>query len=166
MKNNNAAWGWTFGILVVILIIVIAVVMRKNTALSPAGTAGTTDDTSVITPTEDVSAGSADLPVTSGTAPVTMSYQTALTKYASSRIQFDTICAATPNAVTYATGTNIMLDNRAPEARTIHLGSLGTVTVKGYGFKIINLSLTGITTNAIAVDCDGQQNVAIITVQK
>jgi hypothetical protein len=166
MKENNKAWIWGVAAVVVVIIIVLAVRSYNKNDVADTTTTTTTGDQSAITPTEDISTGSANLPKTTGTAAVTMSYQNALTTYATSRIQFDGTCQATPNAATWKTGTKIMLDNRAPVARTIHLGSLGSVTVKGYGFKIVNLSLTGITTNAIAVDCDAHQNVAIITVQK
>ena len=167
MKNNNSGWIWAFVILVIVLIIAIGVHAHKaKEAMMMQSTDTSMNGTNAITPTEDLSAGSADLPVTAGVAPVSISYQDALTKYANSRFQFDTKCQATPNAATFATGTNIMLDNRSPDTRTIHLGSLGSFTVKGYGFKIVNLSLTGLTANAIAVDCDANQSVAIITVQK
>lgn len=168
-NNNNSGWMWAFAVLVVVLIIAIAVHAHKNAAMMQANDAAmtsTSTDTGAMTPTEDISAGSADAPTTAGVAPVTLSYQQALTTYANRRIQFDTMCQATPNAAVFAAGQNIMLDNRSPDTRTIHLGSLGSVSIKGYGFKIVNLSLAGLTANALAVDCDASQSVAIITVQK
>lgn len=169
-NNNNTGWIWAFIVLVIVLIIAIGVHAHKNKlameAMNANGTSMTGGDTSAMTPTEDISAGSVDAPTTTGVAPVTMSYQMALTTYANSRFQFDNACQATPNAATFVNGTKIMLDNRSATARTFHLGSMGNYSVKGYGFKIVQLSLTGLTANAIAVDCDANQNVAIITVQK
>ena len=167
MKNNNNAWYWVIGVLVVILVIVFAVRAHNNNA-AVSGTASTTatTDQTALTPTEDISAGSADLPTTAGVAPVTISYADALTTYANDRIQFDSLCQATPNTMAVKTGTKIMLDNRAPDARIIHLGDLGDFSVKGYGFKIVDLSLAGLTMNTIAVDCGTSQNVAVLTIQK
>ena len=164
MKNKNSGWIWAFVVLVVILIIAIGMHMHKVNVANQAGNYANPSD--VITPTEDVSAGSADLPATTGVAPVTISYQNALNEYSKSRFQFDDSCKATPNAATFAVGTKIMLDNRSAQARVFHLGSMGDFSVKGYGFKIVQLSLTNLSTNAIAVDCGAQQNVATITVQK
>lgn len=165
---NNKTLGWIFGILVVALVIVLALrakhdgqpLVGTDSSYTESTTEGTVEET-----TEDVTTGSVHVPTT-GVAPVPMSYQTALSTYATTRIQFDTACQATPNAATWKVGTKIMLDNRSPEARVIHLGSIGDISVKGYGFKIVTLSLTGLGTNAIAVDCGAKQSVAIITVQK
>lgn len=164
---NNKTLGWIFGLLVVALVIVLIVrATNDNASLIGDESSYVDGDDTALPSTEDTSAGSVNVPTTSGIAPVTMSYQDALSSYATSRIQFDTACQATPNAATWKVGTNIMLDNRAPEARIIHLGSLGDFSVKGYGFKIVTLSLTGLATNAIAVDCGANQSVAIITVQQ
>lgn len=160
MKNTNSVWAWVGIIVLVAAVVLIVVNVRKNDKVDSTDT-----DTSLV-PTEDVSAGSIDAPKTTGVAPVTMSYQNALETYATHRIQFDANCQATPHTSTYKNGTNVMLDNRAPDARMIHLGDLGTVSIKGYGFKIVNFSLAGLTKNDIAIDCDASQSVAIITVQK
>lgn len=162
---NNKFLGWVFGILVIALVVVLVIRSQNNNTFRVGNDSSYVED-DALESTEDTSAGSVTVPATSGVAPVTMSYQTALSTYATRRIQFDTTCQATPNAATWKTGTNIMLDNRSPEPRTIHLGSIGDISIKGYGFKIVTLSLTGLTTNAVAVDCGAKQSVAIITVQK
>jgi uncharacterized protein YxeA len=95
-----------------------------------------------------------------------LSYQKALVLYKDKRIQFDkdkSVCAATPNHATYKSGTTIMLDNRANEARTIKIGA--TYTVKAYGFKLVKLSSTKLPVTWL-VDCDEHQNVATILLQK
>lgn len=166
MKNNNRGFWWAFGILAVILIVVIAVSMNKRAAVvdtDNAADTSMTDDQNVLEATEDVTAGSVNAGA-STPVPV-LSYQAALTKYATARIQLNASCQATPNNPTYKNGANIMLDNRSAQPRVIHLGSLGNVSIKAWGFKIVNLS-SSLLPNAMAMDCGTQQNVAIITIQK
>jgi len=56
-----------------------------------------------------------------------------------------------------------MIDNRAPVARTVKVGS--TFPIKAYGFKIVNLSSATLPATWY-VDCDSSQNVATILIQK
>jgi|SRR3989338_9543454 len=112
-----------------------------------------------ITPTEDVSTGSVN--VSTPSAPV--AYAEALVKYKDARIQLDNTCQASPNKTTFKNGTNIMIDNRAPVARTVKVGS--TFPIKAYGFKIVNLSSATLPATWY-VDCDSSQNVATILIQK
>jgi hypothetical protein len=163
MNNNNKVWYWVIAIVAVALIVIFAVRAQKGADL--AGDDMANGDDSALVATEDISEGSANLPATSGVAPVTMSYQTALSTYANRRLQFDKNCQATPNTVTYKSNTNIMLDNRSPESRTIRLGGLGNVTVKGYGFKIVNLT-TATLPVTLSIDCGASQNVATVLMQK
>ncbi len=168
-NNNNSGWIWALVVIVIIIAIAIGVHMHKEKVAMQASTDASTsnyDTSGAITPTEDISAGSVDAPTTATSTPVTVSYANALIQYANSRFQFDNSCAATPNAATFAKGTKIMLDNRSANPLTIQMGSLGSFAVKPYGFKIVQLALSGLTANAIAVDCNAQQNVAIITVQE
>lgn len=159
MKNNNALW-WIVGIIVVVLIIML--VVRKNKSDVVVG--DVTGDQTSLEASEDVSEGSVNDPKTSGGTAVTLSYQQALTKYADKRIQFNDMCGATPNTVTYKDNTGIMLDNRSAKSRTIKVGT--TYTVKPWGFKIITLPDTYLKSSTILIDCDKQQNVATILVQE
>lgn len=106
-------------------------------------------------------------PVTVGDKPVSISYQNALDLYKEGkRLQItgsDTFCQVTPNNVMYKNGTSIMIDNRSPLSHTIKVGT--TYTIEGYGFRIIKLSSTSLPATLV-MDCDKQQNIAKILLQK
>ena len=167
-NENNGAWWTVFVVLVVACLIAAAVMHHKEMTMVDQGAATTvmTDDQTAsgaeVTPTEDVSAGDVTA-ATPGAAP--LAYDQALLKYANARVQFDTACQATPSASTFTNGTLVMLDNRSPDARVIHLGSLGDVSIKAWGFKIVQLS-SSLLPNNVAVDCGSSQNVTIISIQK
>lgn len=159
-KKNNTLW------IVIAVIIILAIgwwAMKPKVAIVTDDTAIGAHDPQTTEPTEDLSAGS-ETTVT-GTAPVSMSYAAALIKYKDARIQLNTgtLCDATPNNVTYKNGTSIMIDNRAPVARTIKIGA--EYSVKPYGFKIIKLTSSTLPMKYL-VDCGKQQNVATILLQK
>jgi hypothetical protein len=160
--NSKNMWIWVVVIVLVVAGILIAVKMNKS-ATSVAVVQTPSPD--AVQVTEDTSAGSIDTPAMAGVSPVTISYEDALVKYKDSRIQLapGATCAATPTTVTYKNGTVIMIDNRAPQARTLKIG-VG-YSVKGYGFKLIKLSSATLPSTWL-VDCDGQQNVATILLQK
>jgi hypothetical protein len=88
-------------------------------------------------------------------------YTALVAQYASRRVQFGTNCQATPMAVTYKVGTQIMLDNRTNTASVLAFGGK-TYNLTAYGYQIITLDTEG----TYLVDCGGQQNVATIVVQK
>lgn len=165
MNSKNNTWAIVVGVLIVVLILIVVFRNKAGDAIVPAGDTAGTENVTEVEPTEDISEGSIKTE-TVGTATVTMSYQNALTTYKDARLQFDTTCSMFPSQVTYKVGTVIMLDNRSPEARTIRLGSMGSYSVKGYGFKLVKLSLSGLAVNDIAVDCGARQNAGIIKVQK
>jgi hypothetical protein len=98
--------------------------------------------------------------------PVSMSYQNALETYKENkRIQLSgtNFCQANPNNVTYKNGTSIMIDNRSAQTHTIKIGS--AYTIEGYGFRIIKLSSATLPVTFF-MDCDVQQNIAKILLQK
>ncbi len=166
-QKNNGAWWFVFIVLLAACLIVGAVKHHKDVAsgIDQGGSTMVGDQTATDTAadsTEDTSAGS--VTAASGTGAASISYQNALVKYASSRLQFDNSCQMTPNNTTYKVGTIIMLDNRSASTRTFHLGTMGNVTVKGYGFKLVQLT-SSILPNSFAVDCDAHQNVGLIKIQ-
>ena len=169
MKNNNGAWMWTFWILFVVALIAIGVhakYVKNEQAANAAAMNQTSMDGSTLDSSEDLSAGSVDAqPTTTGTAPVSISYANALIKYAKARFQFDPSCQAMPAAETFTNGTNVMLDNRSANPLTLHLGTIGTFSVKAWGFKIVNLTGSPLP-STILIDCNGDQNVASIMLQK
>lgn len=144
----------TLVVLIAIGILAMAIFRTRKVA-NNAPLAGTE-----VVSTEDTTAGS----INTATKPVAlMSYAKALQVYKDRRIQLNTLCQAFPNNVTYKNGTDIMIDNRANVARTVKLGSV--YTIKAYGFKIVHLSATKLPTTFL-LDCDKQQNVATILLQK
>jgi hypothetical protein len=142
---------------VIILIIVLALAIfgvwtMKNNPAPVLNFDGTTNDSTNKTGTVAVDTSAREI-----------TYGEALAIYKNSRIQFDTLCQASPNNFVYKNGTNIMIDNRSPVSRSIKVGSV--YNVEAYGFKIIQLSSIVLPTKWL-VDCDNSQNVATITIQR
>jgi len=160
-KNNNTLWI-VIGIIVVVLIIWFAIKKHNDTVATSNQQQTTSPE--AIAPTEDISAGSVDAPKTTGGAPATIAYTDALVKYQGKIIQLDSQChVTTPNSWTFPNNTDVMIDNRSDVSRTVKVGT--PVTVKAYGFKIVNVSSAKLPATWY-VDCDGNQNVATILIQK
>ncbi len=161
--GNNRAWSIVIGIIVLALVIFLIVRNGKNTSVAPEET--TQDNSSALTagvvPTEDLTAGSVHV----STPTAALSYSQALALYKDRRIQFNTGCQAIPNNATYKNNTDLMLDNRSPNTRTLHLGFMGDVTIKAWGFKIVMFSSATLP-RAVIIDCGQLQNVATISLQK
>jgi hypothetical protein len=159
--NKNAAW------IVIAIIIIIALgwwmYAKQKTASTTTPTPAPVADETVLDGIEDTTDGSVN--TTTSTGGTTISYKQALITYKDKRIQLGTgdLCTATPSTVTYKNGTTIMVDNRAPVARTVKIG--GTYSIKAYGFKLIKLSSATLPATWL-VDCNNQQNVATILLQK
>ncbi len=162
MKNKTLVW---VVIVIVAVVIIGAIVHARHKSVSDDAVNETQNSQNgdSLMSTEDVSAGSVHA-ASGSTAPV-LTYDQALAQYATRRIQFDTNCQATPGNATFKNGVTLMLDNRSAGNRTIHMGSFGDISIKAWGFKIVNLT-SSMLPNAIAMDCNGSQNVAIITLQK
>lgn len=161
MENNNKVMWIIGGVIAIILIIVLVVVFSKKAVVVAPAPA---EDTSQVDGEEDVTTGSINAGVSGGA--ISLSYKDALVTYKDRRIQLNNqngLCQAVPNNVTYKNGTNIMIDNRSPNARTVKLGS--TFTIKGYGFKIVNVSSSTLPATWL-LDCGAQQNVATILIQR
>ncbi len=161
IKNNylfmdkKAKIGLALAVVIVLIALVVWGLKDKTNV--------TEDQTPVAEATEDVTDGSVNKPASSTNAGSSMSYTQALNTYKDRKIQFGVDCAATPSNMTFRNNTNIMLDNRSAQSRTITLGT--TYTVKPYGFKIINLSSSTLP-KTILVDCGQKQNIATILLQK
>ncbi|MFA5936803.1 MAG: hypothetical protein WC822_02900 [Candidatus Paceibacterota bacterium] len=160
MENKNTVLYSSLGVAIFIIIVVMMFWMvKKDKSTAPVDNSNQNVDQTALTPTEDTSIGSVH---TAKNAP-SISYEEALVKYKDTRIQFDSLCRAIPNAVTYKNNISIMLDNRAPVARVVKIDS--AYTVKAYGFKIIKLSSTALPITWL-VDCNKSENVATILLQK
>jgi Tfp pilus assembly protein PilX len=165
MDKNKNMWIWVVVALIVIGIIVFFAMNKKDddARLSTNDqTAMDAADRSDPDGEEDVSEGSISASNGSASPQVTLSYQQALVKYKDARIQLDKTCQASPDKMTFKDGTTIMIDNRAPVARTVKVGS--TFSIKAYGFKLVKLT-SGTVPTTWYVDCDGSQNVSTILIQ-
>ncbi len=149
MTTDHKKW-WIIGGAIVLGALIMATAMSDRGYRYPAY--GPKDDGQPV-------AGS-----TSGKQALT--YTQAVVKYeeAGKRIQFDDRCAATPDSVTYKNGTVVMLDNRSESARTISFDSR-QYTVPGLGYTMVTVSSAKLPYTYL-VDCDDQQNVLKVLVQK
>lgn len=153
------------------LIIIVAIVVIGWFAMSsfnsPAGTETATSTSATAGKTVAKTTTTVKKAVPVASQPVLTSYTKAMETYKGSlRIQLsggDSFCQATPNNVMYKNGTSIMIDNRSAKTRTVKL--LGTHTIAGYGFTILKLS-SGTLPATLLMDCDTQQNVAKVLLQK
>lgn len=154
--------------LVVILVIVASYLIWLNLSSVPILPPNENTDVGILPESpagvgdlgiEDTSTGS----VNASSPAVTISYANALIKYKDARIQLNAACQTIPNNMTFKNGTNIMIDNRAPVALTVKVGSV--FTIKAYGFKIVKLSSATLPATWL-VDCGTSQNVATILIQK
>ncbi len=156
MEKNKNLWV-SVGIVALVIVLIAWWAMKNPSSSSEDALNNNTEEE--VESTEDTTDGSVNV-----SAPAaTLSYQQALAKYKDARIQLDKTCQAIPNNVTYKNGTSIMLDNRAPVARTVKLGS--TFSIKGYGFKIVKLQSATVPTTW-QMDCGTSQNVATVLIQK
>ncbi len=157
MEKNQKMWIWIVVVLVVAVVLIFWATKSSAPVVTSVNTANT--NTPIVIPTEDVSVGS----VNAGAPAASISYENALVKYKDARLQLDEICQASPDKMTFKNNAFLMVDNRAPVARTVHVGSV--FPIKAYGFKIVKLSSTTLPATW-KVDCDASQNVATITIQK
>ena len=158
-KNKNL-WIW----IVVVLVVVVGLVFWATRSSAPTVVNSTptvpVDNTALqVNSTEDLSVGSVDV----GAKAATIAYTDALIKYKDARLQLDKTCQASPYNMTFKNNSLLMVDNRAPVARTVHIGSI--FPIKAYGFKIIKLSSAKLPATWL-VDCDKMQNVATILIEK
>jgi hypothetical protein len=162
-KNNKSNAGIWVAVGIIIAALIIWAAVRKHSDTVNVQPENQNPD--AVQVTEDTSTGSVHAPATSGVAPVTESYEEALVKYKNARVQLvvGPICKANPTNLTFKNGTDIMIDNRSAQTHSIKIGD--TYSVKGYGFKIIHLSSAALPATWL-VDCDNQQNIATILIQK
>ena len=147
---------------VIILVVVLALVAYALWSMKSSPAIPSTDTNQVVDTTTGANNGNGN-----GNGNVNtntpLSYSDALAIYKNARIQLDTACRASPSNITYKDGTSIMIDNRAPVARTVKVNSV--YTIPAYGFKIIKLS-SAILPATWLIDCDKSQNVATIIIQE
>lgn len=93
-----------------------------------------------------------------------LSYDAAVKKYGANRIQFDSSCQARPSNATFKSGTDVLFDNRANQARKI-LFNGKTYALAAYDYTVVKMTAPYYPATAF-IDCDKLQNVATITIQK
>ncbi len=152
MEKNQKMWVSI--VAVVALVVLVFWLMNRNAPIAPVG-----NDDQTIQSTEDTTTGS----INSGSPAASISYTNALVKYKDARLQLDKTCQGSPDKMTFKNGSFLMVDNRAPVARTVKVGS--TFSIKAYGFKIVKLESATLPATWY-VDCDASQNVSTILIQK
>ena len=145
-------------IIVLVVVVVLVGFAWWSMSKSPAP-AGVSVNNGATVPTEDTSVGS----VNAGSPAASISYTDALVTYKNARLQLDSICQGSPDKMTFKNNALLMVDNRAPVARTVHIGSV--FGIKAYGFKIVRLSSATLPATW-KVDCDSSQNVSTILIEK
>lgn len=165
MQNNKKIIKW-IGLCVVVILVVLLIIKIKPKSLFAPKTASPEipKDQILIDGSEDIGAGSIDIPTKKGQIVKPMSYQDAISKYKDSKIELSLgDCKASPDKSTFKDGTDVMFDNRSPEERTITLDV--SYKVKGYGFKIIKLTNKKLPVTW-KMDCGKQIGVASISLTK
>lgn len=121
------------------------------------------------TPVPDFSATQKNSKITATSKPISAQakaevYSDLVKQYEGYRIQFDALCQAIPNNMTFRNGVKIMLDNRSGDARYISVGGVSHY-IDGYGYKIVTISSTNLP-KTLFVNCGAAVNVAQILVQQ
>ena len=93
-----------------------------------------------------------------------LGYDAALRQFEGRRIQLDPACTAIPSQVTYKNGTQLMLDNRSGESKSV-LFNLKRYTIPAYDYIVV-AAVADSTPAVTYMDCGQKQNVAKITIQK
>ncbi len=151
-KNTKAA------IVAIIIVIIVALVVRGGSdkkVVPPVAVEPTTQET--VAKPAVVSGGTKPTP-----APIdTRTYTELLNAYKGSTLQFNSLCQVHMSNQVYKTGAQILLDNRSASSAAIKIGSI-VHSLGAYGYRVVTLSSSG----QFMVDCNEQQNVATLTVQK
>ncbi|MEK9157726.1 MAG: hypothetical protein AAB638_00905 [Patescibacteria group bacterium] len=122
-----------------------------GTSASPSVSAGATKTPVVKNPTASPVA-------TSGS-----SYSQLVQQYGSNRIQFDASCYAQPNSMALKSGSKILLDNRANQARTIGINGM-TYYLQAYGYQVVTVSNMSLP-KVVGISCNNQVNAGTINLQ-
>lgn len=151
-------------ILLVVLITVLALwvwpgFLTKNrqqtsTSQSEAGLSAGEGSTSTSS-TSSSSRAPASPPVSAPKS--TLTYTQAINLYTNRRIQFDANCTVIPNNLVFKKGTQIMLDNRFNQARTVFFDG-NPYYLEPYGFKIITLNTSLPLPHTVRIDCGTGKN--------
>lgn len=101
-----------------------------------------------------------------GTEPAaSQNYTRLVAQFEGRRIQFDENCQMIPPSVTYKNQTQVMLDNRSAEARTIVIAG-SQLNFPPYGYKIVTLRSGVLPYSATITKCDDSVNIGQILIQR
>ena len=160
MKNMSKNVKILIG--VIILAIIVALIISKNSKPKTVVDQPVIEKPAEVLPTLNTKEVLDKKPVkNSNEAEEKLSYAEALVKYSNYRFQFNSSCQSIPTSQSVKVGIDVMLDNRSSKPVTITIGS-NSYNLAAYGFKIATLSQTG----TFMVDCNTQQNVLTLSVQK
>lgn len=182
MKNNKG-----FGLTTIVILIGLLVLsgfwyyknQKKSENVQPQNVESTTQQTTEqktetpVTQTAPKTTTTKPAPTTtSKTTTVTtatasnenINYGQAINLYASTRIQFNVSCQASPSSLNLKNGSKIMLDNRSETARTIAVDGV-KFNLAGYGFKIVIVSSKTLP-HVANIDCGSSKNNAQVNLQK
>lgn len=158
LKNN---WKVTVGVILAVIVIafsVNAIVKKEPTPVDTTPIEEVPVETPVTTPARRRTTPVASVPTVSDTR----TYTEMIVAYKDRTIQFNAQCQVPPLTQRgFKVGTDVMLDNRSAETKTIIIGGV-THTLNGYGWKVVSLNSAG----NFMVDCNDRQNVTTITVQQ
>ena len=162
MKENK---NIRISIIIILVIILLGLLFSKGKSadMEKDNDENMTEDTSVV---EEAVVGPKPYVVSNPKgAPVErLSYDDALVKYASSRIQFGESCGATPFYSVQKSGAMAMVDNRSKNAKIFTVGST-QYFVPAYDYTLVTLAYTNLP-QTVYIDCGSQQNAATILVQE
>ncbi len=159
MKNNKTLWT--------VIIIAVVVIGLYSVMQGPSS-----NNTGAV----DITGNPSTSPTATAVAPVyhkkstspapvvdTRTYSQLVAAFDGKRIQFDLGCQASPQSMSLKNGTMIMLDNRAPQPRTITIGNV-SYSVPASGFKLVTLNSPSLPSTQ-SISCNGTTNVSTILLQ-
>ena len=158
-ENKNLV----ISILIILVIIILGLVFSRGKNTDKDNADNITEDTSVTDENTEISKPYIGSNPKSAPVP-RLSYEDALIKYSSSRIQFGDTCIATPFMSTYKNNTTIMIDNRSSESKTFVVGSVSNF-VPAYDYTLVTFAYPNLP-QTVYIDCGKQLNVATILVQE
>ncbi len=147
-KNNKTLWFSMLGALLLIILVVAAPRLKRESGLTEAPEDSEVADAEVVLPNQD------------SVAPKSLTKTDAVIKYEGRRISFGENCQAMPTTISVKAGTSIMLDNQSGTPRTIKVAGK-TFAIGAYKYRTTVLDTPG----ALPVSCDMTENAAAIIIE-
>ncbi len=90
-------------------------------------------------------------------------YSQLVQQFGDNRIQFDSSCQAQPKSMVVKNGTQILLDNRSDQVRTVVVNG-NSYTLGGYGYQVVTLSTSSVPTT-LRLSCNNLVNVGTVRLE-